>query len=166
MISPVASQLTTPALPQTPSVPLQGGSSDLPAAPAVKLPALPNVPEATSDQGKAGDRVSLSSTALAMGKALNEQADKRSALKKEAEKEQQVVADGGARTQITAGKAYPPFMGNSEALKSLKQSSPALYREILRMIVPPPLNLSPTELQMMQGMQDSSNQAVKLSTTA
>jgi hypothetical protein len=41
-------------------------------------------------------------------------------------------------------------MGNLEELKLLKESSPSLYREVLRMIIPRPLNLSPTDLQYLQ----------------
>lgn len=166
MVAPVSTQLTTSSLPQTASLPLQGTGGETSVAPSVQLPTLSAVPDKQVAQGNTGDTVSLSSSALDMSKALNEQADKRAELKKEAVKEQQATETTVARSNRTAGKVYPPFMGNSEALKALKESSPALYREILRMIVPPPLNLSPTELQMLRGVQDSGDTSSTLSTTA
>ena len=111
----------------------------------------------------AQDTVALSSTALNMSKALNEQADKRSEIKKEAAKDQSQSAEKDGKAYLAAGKNYPPFMG-SEELKQLKESSPSLYREVLRMIVPPPFNISPMDLQMLQGTQSSSNSKSELTT--
>lgn len=148
MISSMSSTMTS-MLADTASVPLRPEAS----APQASQPAQPAKPSSTpSAQGSAPqDTVALSATALDMSKALNEQADKRAELKKEAARKDARTADGEMQSYKAAGKIYPPFMGNSEELKALKQSSPALYREVLRMIVPPPLNLSPTELQALQG---------------
>jgi len=108
----------------------------------------------------------LSSTARDMSKALNQQHEQKTELKKEAVKQQEQSASTKSEVYTAAGKNYPPFMGNSEELKVLKETSPSLYREILRMIVPPPLNISPTDLQILQGTQSGSSTTKSELTTA
>lgn len=112
------------------------------------------------------DSVTLSSTARDMSKALNQQHEQKSELKKEAVRQQEQSAARESETYTSAGKNYPPFMGNSEELKALKETSPSLYREILRMIVPPPLNISPTDLQILQGTKSGSSTTKSELTTA
>jgi glycosidase len=109
----------------------------------------------TAIQSSKQDSVTLSSTARDMSKALNQQHDHETEIKKEAVKQQEKSVTAESKSYSAAGKSYPPFMGNGEELKILKESSPSLYREILRMIVPPPLNISPVDLQMLQGAQAS-----------
>jgi hypothetical protein len=103
------------------------------------------------------DSVTLSSTARDMSKALNQQHTQKTEVKKEAVRQEAQSVTEESKAYTAAGKNYPPFMGNSEELKALKESSPSLYREILRMIVPPPLNISPVDLQILQGTQASSS---------
>lgn len=148
MIAPTSTQMTS-VLPDTASVTLKPEvSSTVPSQPQQTDRTV--TPPANQSQ-PVKDTVQLSNTALSMSKALNEQADQRSELKREAAKTEQTASEAKASSYAQAGKAYPPFIGNTEELKKLKESSPALYREVLRMIVPPPLNLSPTDLQMLQG---------------
>lgn len=117
-------------------------------------------------QASKQDSVTLSSTARDMSKALNQQHEQKTELKKEAVRQQEQSASTKSEVYTAAGKNYPPFMGNSEELKVLKETSPSLYREILRMIVPPPLNISPSDLQILQGTQSGSSTAKSEVTTA
>lgn len=150
MVAPLSPHLATP-LPAMATIPVKGdaGSSPLPA---VTVPS-PAVPTTTGHQTAAAaqDTVNLSSSALDMSKTLNEQADTHAELKREMLKqEEQSVDTEQAAAYLASGKSFPPFMGNLEELKLLKESSPSLYREVLRMIVPRPLNLSPVDLQYLQ----------------
>ncbi len=96
------------------------------------------------------DTVSISSTALGMSEALNVQHEKKVELQEKQNKHAEEVQSSDKEKYKAAIKGYPPFMGNSEEFKALKSSSPALYREILRMIVPPPLNISYSDMQIIQ----------------
>lgn len=153
MIAPMSTNLTS-VLTDAASVAIK------PEVASTSLPA-PSLPEkgtqAPSQNSTTQDTVALSNAAVDMSKALNEQADKRSELKKEAARKEEQSPEKASKAYLAAGKSYPPFMGNGEELKALKESSPALYREILRMIIPAPLNLSPTELQALQGPAVSSS---------
>ncbi len=103
-----------------------------------------------SKQSATQDTISISSTALNMSKALNVQHEN----KVESQENQNNLKEEAQSTDKekfkAALKGYPPFMGNGEELKALKSSSPALYREILRMIVPPPLNISYSDMLIIQ----------------
>ena len=148
MIAPTSTQMTS-VLPETASVTVKPEVSSV-ASPQPQQTDRPAAPVSPQNQ-PVKDTVQLSNTALSMSKALNEQADQRAEIKREAAKTESNISEQKSSSYSQGGKAYPPFIGNSEELKKLKESSPALYREVLRMIVPPPLNLSPTDLQMLQG---------------
>lgn len=163
MVAPLSPHLATP-LPAMATIPVKGdaGSSPLPAVPAPS----PAVPTTTGHQTAAQDTVNLSSNALDMSKALNEQADTRAELKRKMLKqEEQSVDSAQAAAYSASGKSFPPFMGNLEELKLLKESSPSLYREVLRMIVPRPLNLSPADLQYLQQTDGAGNRSKSTVTT-
>lgn len=129
--------LATPSETNTTPAPQPSPSST--STNATTLPATP-----------AADTVHISSTALDMSKALQQQADQRSEIKKDTVKKQEQVKTQELKAYTAPGKNYPPFMGNSDELQKLKETSPALYREILRMIVPPPVDLSYSDRQMLQ----------------
>lgn len=162
MVAPLSPHLATP-LPAMATIPVKGdaGSSPLPA---VTVPS-PAVPTTTGHQTAAQDTVNLSSSALDMSKALNEQADTRAELKREMLKQEEQSVDTEQAAYSASGKSFPPFMGNLEELKLLKESSPSLYREVLRMIIPRPLNLSPTDLQYLQQTGDAGNSLKSAVTT-
>lgn len=155
MIAPMSLNQTS-SLPDTASVSIRPETA-IPASPLVTQ--LEKKPASTGQQSSSKDTVALSDTAVDMSKALNQQADKRSELKKEAARKEDLSSEKASKAYLAAGKQYPPFMGNGEELKALKEASPALYREILRMIVPPPLNISPTDLQALQGPTARSSKA-------
>lgn len=112
------------------------------------------------------DSVTLSSTARDMSKVLNQKHDQKSEINKEAVKQKDQSASDGSKAYAKAGKNYPPFLGDGEELKILKETSPAMYREVLRMIVPKPLNVSPADLQILKGTQPGSRTAKSESTIA
>jgi hypothetical protein len=106
-----------------------------------------------------------------MSKALIQQHEQKSEIKQEAVKQEAVKQQAATEAEEkkpykAASKVYPPYMGNSEELKLLKESSPALYREILRMIVPPPLNISYADKQMLQSSRGFASSTQTVSTTA
>ncbi|WP_078790563.1 hypothetical protein [Trichlorobacter thiogenes] len=106
-----------------------------------------------------------------MSKALIQQHEQKSEIKQEAVKQEAVKQQAATEAEEkkpykAASKSYPPYMGNSEELKLLKESSPALYREILRMIVPTPLNISYADKQSLQSSQGMSSSTPTVSTTA
>lgn len=107
-------------------------------------------PGSTSNTAATQDTVDLSPTALDMSKSLLQQADQRSEIKKEAAKQEAQPASTELKSYTAPGKSFPPFMGNTDELKKLKETSPSLYREILRMIVPPPVDLSYSDMQMLR----------------
>lgn len=153
MITPLTSSAPS-VLPDTVPVSSKNG------APSLQTPSsfqFDKQSASTANQSSKQDTVTLSSTALDMSKSLNVQHEQKAVLSKQAEKQQELAVAEEKTAYKASVKNYPPFMGNSEELKMLKQSSPALYREILRMIVPPPLDISVTDLQMLQsGNVDSS----------
>lgn len=154
--------------------------SDLPAVPVKSeapstqpTPSVPTTKPSTSSNSQASsqDSVTLSSTALDMSKALIQQHEQKSeikqeAVKQEAVKQQAAMEEEEKKPYKAASKSYPPYMGNSEELKLLKESSPALYREILRMIIPTPLNISYADKQSLQSSQGMSSSTPTVSTTA
>ncbi len=156
MIAPMSLNLTS-SLPDTASVTIRPEAATQPA-PQTNQPEKPAAP--TGQQNTRSDTVALSDTAVDMSKTLNQQADKRSELKKEAARKDEQSPEKASKAYLAAGKQFPPFMGDGEELKALKETSPSLYREILRMIVPPPLNISPNELQTLQGPTARNNKAV------
>lgn len=163
MVNPVATNITSP-MPDLPAVSVKSEASSTQPAQTVQ----PNKPTSNSSsqaQTQTKDSVTLSATALDMSKALNQQYEQKAEVKQEVAKQQEVTDTEEKKSYKSARKNYPPFMGNSEELKLLKESSPALYREILRMIVPPPLNISYGDKQMLQSTQ-STISAQKVSTTA
>jgi len=164
MIAPVSTNQTS-VLPDTASVTVKPEVAATQTPQSIQ-PEKVSVPTATNQAPSPQDTVALSSTALNMSKALNDQADKRSEIKKDAAKDQAQSADKAGKAYLAAGKSYPPFMGNGDELKALKETSPSLYREILRMIVPPPFNISPMDLQILQGAQSSGSNSKSELTTA
>ncbi len=110
------------------------------------------------------DTVDLSSQALNLSKSLvNQQKDgrqttqKNEALKGASTAEQ--VIQKPTDKPVMPTKTYPPFMGNSDELRKLKAYSPALYRQVLKMIVPPPSNLSYGDMQILKGFTTTSKMA-------
>lgn len=147
MITSVSTYLSS-SLPENVSAPsarTEPVSVQAPPPPAAKLVA--------SQPVSSSDSVDLSSKALDMSKALNEQNamnnNVQGAVKQEQVRQQQTDLSREKNPYETPSKSYPPFMGNAEALKNLKQTSPSLYREILKMVMPPPANLSYSDMQML-----------------
>lgn len=151
-------------MPDLPAVPVK---SEAPTTqPAQTVPAAKPTSNSTNQaQTQTQDSVTLSSAALDMSKALNQQHEQRAEVKQDVVKQQEVIDTEEKKPYKAMTKDYPPFMGNSEELKLLKESSPSLYRELLRMIVPPPLNISYADKQMLQSAQ-SAISTQKVSTTA
>lgn len=106
----------------------------------------------------AKDSVTISGAALDLSKALNRPDDRKGAVQQERERQQlqREQATIQKRSYQSATKQYPPFMGNTDVLKLLKQTSPALYREILKMIVPPLADLSYADQQMLAASEGGS----------
>lgn len=148
MIPSVATYLTPP-LPEVASSPppLKGGE----AGAAVHATHQSRAGKAVSTQQQAQDSVIISGAALDLNETLNRRGDRKGTVQQERERQQkeqeQVAAEKGSHQ--SAAKQYPPFLGDTEVLKVLKQTSPALYREILKMIVPPPADLSYADQQML-----------------
>ncbi len=94
------------------------------------------------------DTVDISSQALDLNKTLNEQQNPTGAVQQERKLQQEQTVTEKSPYEA-ARKQYPPFMGDTEALKLLKQTAPALYREVLKMIVPPPANLTYSDRQIL-----------------
>ena len=106
--------------------------------------------QTTSSSGTT-DRVELSTNALTLSKRLSDSGEQQSSDQQHGTATDTTAPTAQAdKLNALYLKSFPPFMGNSSELTALKQSSPALYREILRMIVPPPLNLTYTELQALR----------------
>jgi hypothetical protein len=128
-------------------------------------PAAPTMPAATGTaavpQQPTKDTVDLSPKALDLSKALanrkpaedQQKEEKQPALDdKQVERKlaEPVIQKPTDKPDLSLTKHYPPFMGNSEELKLLRSQAPALYRQLLRMIVPPPANISYTDAQLLQ----------------
>jgi len=168
MVTPVTTNITS-SMPDLPAVPVKSEAPSIqptPSAPTTK----PSANSSTS-QASSQDSVTLSSTALDMSKALIQQHEQKSEIKQEAVKQEAVKQQAATEAEEkkpykAAAKSYPPYMGNSEELKLLKESSPALYREILRMIIPTPLNISYADKQSLQSSQGMSSSTPTVSTTA
>lgn len=163
MVTPVTTNIISP----TPDLPVVSVKSD---APTTQLALTVQTSKPTSNstsqaQTQTPDSVTLSSAALDMSKALNQQHEQKAEVKQEVARQQEAVETEEKKSYTAVSKSYPPFMGNSEELKLLKESSPSLYREILRMIIPPPLNISYADKQMLQNTQGGSS-AQSVSTTA
>lgn len=145
--------ITTPAatvVPDTTSVPLTTTSEANTTPVPQSSPGTTSTNATTLPATPATDTVHISSTALDMSKALQQQADQRSEIKKDTVKKQEQAKTQELKAYTAPGKNYPPFMGNGDELQKLKETSPALYREVLRMIVPPPVDLSYSDMQMLQ----------------
>lgn len=118
--------------------------------------APPTTPAAATQPPPPKDRVDLSPAALDMSKEL--------ATKKEEEKKQPALYDDQLKRKLnepviekptdkpslSSIKQYPPYMGNSEELKMLRSLAPTLYRQVLQMIVPPPVNISYSDAQLLK----------------
>lgn len=152
----VASITTTSAV----TMPEVASTTTAPEASATLQTASPTPQTAkqpiSSTQPSAKDTVELSSTSLALSKALNEQQQDQNPATNatkanEAQNKTTAASPEELKPEQLLAKRFPPFMGNSNELKALKQYSPALYREILRMIVPPPLDLTYSDQQILQG---------------
>ncbi len=144
--------ITTPAAPIAPdtaSVPLATASETNTTSAPQASPGATASTATTSPATSSTDTVDISSTALDMSKALQQQADQRSEIQKDAAQKEHLKSQE-PQPYTAPGKNYPPFMGNGDELQKLKETSPALYREILRMIVPPPVDLSYSDMQMLQ----------------
>jgi len=149
-IGPTAS-VTTPVAEMVMNVPTQPAAPPTPAAPGI----------GSGQQASTSDTVELSPKALGLSKALTNQKldedqqtkDQQPALdNKQIERKlaEPVIQKPTDKPDISLTKQYPPFMGNSEELKLLRSQAPALYRQLLRMIVPPPVNISYTDAQLLQ----------------
>lgn len=163
MVTPVATNIT-PSMPDLPAISVKSEASTIQSLQTAQA-GKPTSNSTNQAQAQSQDSVTLSSAALDMSKALNQQHEQKAEVKQEAAKQQEASDTAEKKPYKAMTKAYPPFMGNSEELKLLKESSPALYREILRMIVPPPLNISYADKQMLQSAQ-SAVSTQKVSTTA
>jgi len=145
MIPPLSTN-TAPLLPDPASTPAKGDvtlSSITQSAPQTDK-------QTTSKPASAKDTVALSNTALTMSKALNSQSSQASPQQAGEVQQQQEPVKGQGTPYEAPTKSFPPYMGDANELKNLKITSPALYREILRMIVPPPLDISYADAQMLQ----------------
>jgi len=149
-IGPTAS-VTTPGAEMVMNVPTQPAAPPAPAAHGT----------GGGQQTTTNDTVELSPKALDLSKALTNQKldedqqtkDQQPALdNKQVERElaEPVIQKPTDKTDLSLTKQYPPFMGNSEELKLLRSQAPALYRQLLRMIVPTPVNISYTDAQLLQ----------------
>jgi hypothetical protein len=105
------------------------------------------------------DTVDLSSQALNLSKELastqdrQEEQDKKPALEDAALQRkiaEPVIQKPPDKPDLSITKNFPPFMGNADELKQLRQISPALYRQVLSMIVPPPVNISYSDMQYLK----------------
>ena len=163
MVSPVTTNITSP-MPDLPAAPVKSEAPSTQPAQTLQT-SKPTSNSTTQAQTQTQDSVTLSSAALDMSKALNQQHEQKAEVKQEVVKQQEAMDTEEKKPYKAMTKAYPPYMGNSEELKLLKESSPALYREILRMIIPPPLNISYADRQMLQSAQ-SAPSTQKVSTTA
>jgi len=146
MASPITStvsQVTANVQVSTPAPPTDTYSNQ---------PSKPAQSETSSSaQVSKKDTVQLSQEALNLSKDLLQ---KNKALASGVEVPNEKVAEmqkDNKPKEYSASKSFPPFIGNTGELKQLKQTSPALYREILKMIVPPPLDLTYYEQQMLKG---------------
>lgn len=153
----MASPITTlGAAPLTPSVSVTSPNTEM-ASPVQAQPVTPTTSAtATQPLPPPKDKVDLSPAALDMSKEL--------ATKKEKEKNQPALYDDQLKRKISEPviekptdkpslsslKQYPPYMGNSEELKMLRSLAPALYRQVLQMIVPPPVNISYSDAQLLK----------------
>lgn len=146
MIPSVATYLTSMLPDAGPAVTgIKGGDTVASQAAQTSRPDKPVAAQAAP----VADSVQISDKAMDLNKALNQREDQKGAVQREKERQQQDLAAREKNPYESPAKQYPPFMGNTEALKILKQTSPALYREVLKMIVPPPADLSYADQQML-----------------
>ena len=151
MVTPVSTQqlLQTNTAEQT-LTSLQG-QTRIPAPSAASPTHTTTLRQQAATASSNTDRVELSPNALSLSKRLTESGQQQASDQQHDTAGDTVATAARAdKTNAAYLKSFPPFMGNSSELTALKQSSPALYREILRMIVPPPLNLTYTDLQALQ----------------
>lgn len=158
MIAPLTAHMTS-VTPDTASFSIKSEAPPVQTSQPEKTAAVVNTP--TASNLAARDTVDLSNTALDMSKALNKPSGGKTEVEQASARQQAEAAEKGQSSYLAAGKSFPPFMGNSEELKQLKAASPSLYREVLRMIMPPPLNISLSDRQILQNMHgsDSLNKA-------
>lgn len=137
--------------------PVQPDSAPTSAKAEVASPQAPQparIDKPVTAQPAQPDTVEISSRALDLNKTLNEQQNATGAVQQERKRQQEQTITEKSSYEA-AGKQYPPFMGDTEALRLLKQTAPALYREVLKMIVPPPANLSYADRQLLDRAKQS-----------
>lgn len=145
-IGPAVS-VTTPGTETVMTGQLQPAQQTQPAATAAS---------AAPQQQQQSDTVDLSPRALDLSKELTdkkEKEQKQPALDDQDLKRkfaEPVIRKPTDKTELSIAKSYPPFLGNTDELKQLRQVSPALYLQLLRMIVPPPVNISYSDAQLLQ----------------
>lgn len=124
-------------------------------------PAAPPVRQETGNPAgpPQKDTVDLSSQALNLSKKLvssqdrQVEQDKKPALQDAALERKiadPVIQKPTDKPDLSITKQFPPFMGNPGELQQLRQISPALYRQVLSMIVPPPVNISYSDMQYLK----------------
>ena len=124
-------------------------SIEMPASQPSKSPQNDSVSTVSSPQK---DTVQISQEAISLSKDLNDSGKLQSPARQTAVKpSDSLVATQTSKDSGITNKSFPPFIGDNNELKQLKQTSPALYREILKMIMPPPLDLTYYEQQMLKG---------------
>lgn len=148
MIASVSTYLTT-VQPEVAAATVKSepASTSAPVPVQASQPAQNDKP--VSSQAPQKDTVDLSSNARDLSKALNEQNSLNTTVQNQPLR-QNAPPVLEKNPYEAPSKSYPPFMGNAEALKALKETSPQLYREILKMIVPPPVDLSYSDMQMLR----------------
>lgn len=94
------------------------------------------------------DKVNISPAAISISKVLQKDKDHQPPAVQEESVRQKELAVKEPRPVAVLAKQYPPFMGNDSAFKALRLTSPAMYREIIRMTTPITSNLPFTDTRM------------------
>lgn len=125
----------------------------------------PKAPQNQTDNASAAisngkDKVQFSQEAMTLSRGLQEKSNPI----KYPDAKSKDAASGSLEEakkvkEYFASKSFPPFIGNTTELKQLKQASPSLYREVLKMIVPPPLDISYYDAQILKGSKSTIQQA-------
>lgn len=138
MAAPVDLNITQPVIVNISQNTVSGGGSAQPVPYRQQNTVSREVPESFSKQ----DTVMISSEALDKSKDLQQKLDIQSYQHNANSDVADQKTPDKAAVSVASIKHFPPFMGDSESLQQIKQNSPALYREILKMMVPPPVNIS------------------------
>ena len=140
--------------------PVQPGPAPAPVKSEAAIPQTPQPAQTdrpVTARPAQPDIVEISSQALDLNKTLDEQRNLAGAVQQERQRQQEQTVKEKSPYEA-ARKQYPPFMGDTEALRLLKQSAPMLYREVLKMIVPPPANLSYADRLLLEESKQSLKQ--------